>query len=273
MKELRERIAHAVEAIRTKQRPEFAIVLGTGLDGLVDRIKVDREVPYSKIPHFLASTAPGHRGELVLGTLEKRRVVALRGRLHLYEGHSCEQVVFPVRVARALGAKALIVSNAAGGLNPLFAKGDLMLIDDHLNLMGTNPLVGPNDESVGPRFPDMSEPYDRAFLELAEKLAIAAGFQARRGVYAAMTGPCLETRAEYRMLRTIGADAIGMSTIPEVIAGVHCGFRILGVSAITDMCLPDSLAKASLADILATARAAEPMMTELIRRFISAARL
>ncbi len=271
--ELRERIAHAVEAIRARQKPEFAVILGTGLDALAEKIKVEREVPYSKIPHFTPPTAPGHRGELVLGTLERRRVVALRGRLHLYEGHTPDEVTFPVRVARSLGARALIVSNAAGGLNPLFSKGDLMLIDDHINLMGTNPLIGPNDDAIGPRFPDLSEPYDRPFLELGEKLAIAAGFPVRRGVYAAMTGPCLETRAEYRMLRTLGADAIGMSTVPEVIAGVHCGFRILGVSVITDLCLPDALKKLSLEDVIATARTTEPMMTELIRRFLAAARL
>jgi purine-nucleoside phosphorylase len=269
----RQKIAQAVDAIRSKQKPEFAILLGTGLDGLAEKIKVEREIPYSHIPHFAVPTAPGHMGELVVGMLERRRIVALRGRLHLYEGHSLDQITFPIRVARALGAKGLIVSNACGGLHPLFQKGDLMLIDDQINLMGVNPLIGPNDDTLGPRFPDMSEPYDRAFLELAEKVAVSAGIRVRRGVYAAMTGPCLETRAEYRMLRTMGADVIGMSTVPEVIVGVHCGFRILGLSVVTDLCFPDALHKAELQEIVATARSAEPMMTELVRRFISAARL
>ncbi|MBI2900979.1 MAG: purine-nucleoside phosphorylase [Planctomycetes bacterium] len=270
---LRQRIQEAVESVRARQKPEFAIVLGTGLDGLAERIKVDRTVPYSRIPNFSATTVAGHRGDLVFGTLERRRVVALRGRLHFYEGHSLDEVVFPVRVARALGAKALIVSNACGGLNPLFSRGDIMLIDDHINLMGGNPLVGPNDDAVGPRFPDMSEPYDRAFLELAEQVALGAGIRLRRGVYAAMSGPCLETRAEYRMLRTMGADAVGMSTVPEVIAGVHAGFRVLGVSAVTDLCFPECLKKVRLEEIVAIARATEPMMTELVRRFVAAARV
>lgn len=271
--DLRKRIGQAVDAIHARQRPDFAIVLGTGLDGLADRIRVERTIPYDEIPHFAVPTVESHRGELVIGTLEKRRVVALRGRLHFYEGWTLSQITFPVRVARALGAKAMIVSNACGGLNPLFQRGDVMLIDDHINLMGTNPLIGPNDDDLGPRFPDMSEPYDRAFLELAERIAVGSGLHIRRGVYAAMTGPCLETRAEYRFLRTIGADAIGMSTVPEVIVGVHCGFRILGVSVITDMCLPDALRPAKVDEIIATAQATEPMLTEIVRRFVAAARV
>jgi len=271
--ELRKRIQQAVDAIRVKPRPDFALILGTGLDGLADKIKVERAIAYDEIPHFAVPTSPGHKGELVLGTLERRRVAALRGRLHFYEGWTLSQITFPVRVLRALGAKALLVSNAAGGLNPLFQRGEVMLIDDHINLMGVNPLLGPNDDSLGPRFPDMSEPYDRAFLEIAERIAIGCGIHLHRGVYAAMSGPCLETRAEYRFLRTIGADAVGMSTVPEVIVGVHCGFRILGLSVITDMCLPDALQKANVEEIIGTAQATEPMLTELVRRFVAAARV
>jgi purine-nucleoside phosphorylase len=182
-----------------------------------------------------------------------------------------EQITFPVRVMRALGAKALVVSNACGGLNPSFAKGDLMLIDDHLNLMGANPLVGPNDETLGPRFPDMCHPYDRDYLALAESIAAEEKLGVRRGVYAALTGPCLETRAEYRMLRAIGADAVGMSTVPEVIVGVHSGMRILGVSIVTDLCIPETLEPVKVEDIIAVAAAAEPRLSTLLRRFVARA--
>lgn len=270
---LREKVAAAVDHLRPRQKPEFAILLGTGLDGLGEKIRVDRAVPYSKIPHFAVPTVSVHRGEMVFGTLEKRRVVAMSGRLHLYEGYTHEQITLPIRVARALGAKALIVSNAAGGMNPLFQKGDLMLIDDHINLMGSNPLLGVTDDALGARFPDMSEPYDRAFQELAEKVSVGLGIRLRRGVYVGLTGPSLETRAEYRMLRMLGADAVGMSTVPEVIVAVQAGFRTLGVSVITDLCLPDHLEKANIQDIISTARAAEPMLTELVRRFVHAARI
>ncbi len=265
MGELRAKIEDAVRAIGAKAAPEVGIILGTGLGGLAQGIRREASIPYEKIPHFAKATVATHKGELILGTLEGRRVVAMEGRFHAYEGYSMEQVTFPVRVMRALGAGTLFVSNACGGLNPEFARGDLMLIDDHVNLMGMNPLVGPNDDSLGPRFPDMCAPYDRELLRTAEEVARAEGIAVRRGVFAAMTGPCLETRAEYRFLRTIGADAIGMSTVPEVIVGVHGGFRILGVSIVTDLCIPETLQPVRIDEIIATANAAEPRLARLFR--------
>ena len=268
---LRARIDEAVAAIKPQAPPEFAIILGTGLGALAQGIQKTAVLPYEKIPHFARSTATGHKGELILGTLEGRSVVAMEGRLHFYEGYTLEQITFPVRVMRALGAKALIVSNACGGLNPSYAKGDLMLIEDHLNLMGANPLIGPNDESLGPRFPDMCRPYDREYLRLAESIAADEKMTVRRGVYAALTGPCLETRAEYRYLRMIGADAVGMSTVPEVVVGVHAGFRILGVSIVTDLCIPETLEPVNVEQIIAVAVSAEPRLASLLRKFVARA--
>jgi purine-nucleoside phosphorylase len=244
------------------------IVLGTGRGALAQAIEKTAALPYEKIPHFARSTVASHKGELILGTLEGRSVVAMEGRLHQYEGYTMDQITFPVRVMRALGAKSLIVSNACGGLNPSFAMGDLMLIDDHINLMGANPLVGPNDDALGPRFPDMSHPYDREYLTLAQSIAADEKITVRRGVFAALTGPCLETRAEYRMLRAIGADAIGMSTVPEVIVGVHAGMRILGVSIVTDLCIPETLEPVDVKEIIAVAVSAEPRLGTLLRRFV-----
>jgi len=269
---LRQRIDEAVFVINPKLKPEFAVVLGTGLGALAQAIEKQAVIPYDNIPHFARSTVEGHKGDLILGTLEGRSVVAMEGRFHFYEGYTLDQITFPVRVMRALGAKALVVSNACGGLNPAYAKGDLMLIEDHINLMGANPLVGPNDESLGPRFPDMSAPYDVEFLKLAERVAAEKGMGVHRGVYAALTGPCLETRAEYRFLRRIGADVVGMSTVPEVIVGIHAGFRILGVSIVTDLCIPEHLEPAKLESILAAANAAEPRLTLLLREFMRRAR-
>lgn len=270
---LRERVAEAAKAIGAAHAPEFGIILGTGLGAVAAAIEKTATIPYETIPHFARSTVQSHKGDLILGTLEGRRVVAMEGRFHAYEGYSMEQITFPVRVLRALGAKALIVSNACGGLNPAFAKGDLMLIDDHLNLMGANPLIGPNDDTLGPRFPDMCRPYDADFLRVAEAVGKEAGIPLRKGVYAAMTGPCLETRAEYRMLKAIGADVIGMSTVPEVIVGVHAGFRILGVSIVTDLCDPDNLHPVNIQEIIAAAQAAEPRMARLLRGFVRDAAL
>ncbi|MCE9583344.1 MAG: purine-nucleoside phosphorylase [Planctomycetes bacterium] len=250
---------------KIKTRPKAAIILGTGLGSLAEEISKRVAFPYSEIPGFVTSTSQGHKGELVFGQLDGIPVVAMEGRFHFYEGYSMDQITLPVRVMRALGADILVVSNAAGGMNPMMHKGDIVLLDDHINLMGVNPLVGPNDERLGPRFPDMCRPYDPELLEMAEHASVHFGIRARRGVYVALTGPCLETRAEYRFLRQIGADCVGMSTVPEVIVAVHCGFRVLGLSVITDQCFPDVLEAVDIARIIATAQAAEPGMKALIR--------
>lgn len=265
---LRKKIEEAQSAIPLRAKPEFAIILGTGLGALAQSIQKDASIPYEAIPHFAQSTVQSHKGELILGSLEGRPVVAMEGRFHSYEGYSMEQITFPVRVMRALGAGALVVSNACGALNPAYQKGDLMLIDDHLNLMGANPLVGPNDESLGPRFPDMSRPYDVQFLKLAREVAQAEKLRVHEGVYAALTGPNLETRAEYRFLRTIGADVVGMSTVPEVIVGVHAGMRILGISIVTDLCIPETLEKVDVETIIAVAREAGPRLARLLKQFV-----
>lgn len=259
--------ADAVRAVqaRTKLVPEVAIILGTGLGGLADEMALETRIPYGEIPGFPLSTVESHAGQLLVGTLAGRRVMAMQGRFHRYEGYTLQQIAFPVRVLRQLGARTLVVSNACGGMHPLWGPGDLMLIADHINLLGDNPLVGPNDDRLGPRFPDMSAPYDAGLRARARAVALEQGITLREGVYVAVPGPNLETRAEYRMLRTLGADVVGMSTVPEVIAAVHLGMRVLGVSIITDQCLPDALAPASVEEIIAVARAAEPTLTALVR--------
>lgn len=261
-----QQIAEATEAVRgvCDAKPQVAIVLGTGLGALADRIKVRARIEYGDIPHFPTSTVDSHAGELVLGDLAGKRVVALSGRFHPYEGYSLQQVTFPIRVAKALGVSTLVVSNAAGGMNPQFRTGDLMVITDHINLMGDNPLIGPNDDRLGPRFPDMSEPYTETLIELAETISLEQGIKLLRGVYLACTGPCLETKAEYRFMRGIGGDAVGMSTVPEVIVAVHAGLKVLGFSVITDECLPDALEAADIERIIATANAAEPKLSALV---------
>jgi purine-nucleoside phosphorylase len=260
-------IAGAVAAVRAMSAlvPEVAIILGTGLGGLADAMQVEVAIPYDAIPGFPLSTVESHTGRLLLGTLGSRRVVAMQGRFHHYEGYSLQQVTFPVRVLRALGAGTLVVSNACGGMHPLWSAGDLMLIADHINLLGDNPLIGPHDASLGARFPDMSAPYDAALRTLARAVALEQGITLREGTYVAVQGPNLETRAEYRMLRALGADVVGMSTVPEVIVAVQAGMRVLGCSIITDMCLPDALEAASLERILAVAGRAEPRLTALVR--------
>ena len=260
--------AAAVVRSRSTQVPEAAIILGTGLGGLADEMKVSAEIPYADIPGFALSTVETHAGRLLLGTLGGRRVVAMQGRFHRYEGYSLQQVTFPVRVLHALGAPVLLVSNACGGMNPLWAPGDLVLLSDHINLLGDNPLIGPNDERFGPRFPDMSEPYDTALRVLARSIALEERIVLREGVYVAVPGPNLETRAEYRMLRTLGADVVGMSTVPEVIVAVHEGMKVLGLSIVTDQCLPDALEPADIARIIATAARAEPQLTRLVTRLV-----
>jgi len=266
-----ERIGEAVAAIRGRSSlsPSVAVILGTGLGGLAERIEVETAIPYEEIPHFPLSTVESHSGRLLLGTLAGRPVVAMQGRFHLYEGYTSQQVTFPVRVMRALGAETLVVSNACGGMNPLWAPGDLVLIADHINLLGENPLTGPNVDALGPRFPDMSEPYSHALQDLAVEVAVERKIPLRRGVYVAVAGPNLETRAEYRMLRVLGADVVGMSTVPEVIVAVHGGMRVVGISIITDACLPDALEPADIARIIATARSAEPKLTALVEGIVA----
>lgn len=266
MTELKKQIEEAAGAIRDRcsLTPRIAIILGTGLGMLAERIDVRASIPFSAIPHFPITTLDAHAGNLVLGMLAGKPVMAMSGRLHLYEGYTVLQVTFPVRVAKALGAKTLIVSNAAGGVNPQFSEGDLMVITDHINMMGDNPLIGPNDESLGPRYPDMSEPYTKSLIELAESVALSKEIRLQRGVYLACPGPSLETRAEYRFMRRIGADAIGMSTVPEVIVAVHAGLQVLGFSAITDECLPDALKPADVNRIVATAKRIEPKLAEIV---------
>lgn len=261
------RIREAASAIRerTEIAPRVGIILGTGLGRLGEEIDVESVIPYAEIPHFSPSTVESHPGRLLLGRLGGKPVVAMQGRLHRYEGYSLQEVTFPVRVLRALGAEVLVVSNACGGMNPLWSPGDLMLIADHINLLGENPLAGPNHDELGPRFPDMSAAYDPELQRLAAEVALDAGIPLRRGVYVAVTGPNLETRAEYRMLRAIGADVVGMSTVPEVIVAVHAGMRVLGISIITDACLPDALEPASLPQILAVAAGAEPQLSTIVR--------
>ncbi len=262
-----ERIGAAAHAVRQRfAKPiDAAIILGTGLGALADDIDIEVSIGYEELPNFPLSTVESHRGRLLCGTLGGKTVIAMQGRFHRYEGYSLQQVTFPVRVLRALGAETLIVSNACGGMNPLWQAGDLMLISDHINLLGDNPLIGPNDETLGPRFPDMSVPYEPALRALARKVAAEAGITLREGVYVAVPGPNLETRAEYRFLRTIGADVVGMSTVPEVIVARHGGMRVLGLSIITDLCLPDALEPTNLADILRVAREAEPQLTKVVR--------
>ncbi len=249
-------------------KPRVGIILGTGLGGLVEEVQAEASFPYGDIPHFPSSTAPSHKGRLVCGKLSGKNVMAMEGRFHFYEGYSLQQITLPVRVMKALGCDILLVSNACGGMNPQYNKGDIMLIEDHINLLGDNPLIGPNDDRLGPRFPDMCRPYDRELLALAQRIALEERIVCHKGVFVAVPGPNLETRAEYRFLRQGGADVVGMSTVPEVIVGVHSGLRNVGFSIITDMCLPDALEPAKLEDIIAVANAAEKQLRVLVRRLV-----
>ena len=268
---LYDKVFHAASVIREilPVPPRAAVVLGTGLGGLSKQIENQREIPYQDIPHFPHSTVMSHAGRVVAGTLNGVPVLAFDGRFHLYEGWDWEQITMPVRVAKACGAQALFLSGAVGGMNPMHAKGDLVFIEDHINLMPGNPLIGSNDERLGPRFPDMCEPYDRKLLAHALEIATDEKIRAHFGVYAAVSGPNLETRAEYRYLRAIGADVVGMSTVPEVIVGVHAGLRIFAACVITDRCLPDALEPAILEEIIKIANEAEPKLTRLVARLIA----
>lgn len=249
---------------KTDFRPDFLIILGTGLGRLASQIQVETSIPYNEIPHFPVSTVESHAGRLLFGTLSGKNVVAMQGRFHYYEGYSMQQIVFPVRVLKALSVNTLLVSNACGGMNPNFRRGDIMCITDHINLIGDNPLIGANDNELGPRFPDMSEPYTRSLIDLADTVALSKGIKMHHGVYVAVSGPNLETRAEYRFLRQIGGDVVGMSTVPEVITAIHMGMKVLGISVITDECFPDSLKAVEMKEILEAADMAEPKMTSVI---------
>ena len=266
--DLFEKTREAAAAIRKRSKvvPEIAIILGTGLGNLAKKIKADAVISYKNIPHFPVSTVESHAGQMTLGELSGKKVVAMEGRFHFYEGYSLADVTFPVRVMRELGAKILIVSNASGGLNLEYRKGELVLIEDIINFMGVNPLVGPNDERLGPRFPDMSAPFSGSLMKITEETARTEKISVRRGVYIGVTGPNLETRAEYRMMRNFGADLVGMSTVPEVIVGVHMGMEILGISVVTDLCDPDNLHAVDIKEIIKTANEAGPKLDRLIEK-------
>jgi len=268
--DLHQRVERAFETIRARSGlvPDVAVILGTGLGGLAKEIEVETAIPYQEIPGFPLSTVESHAGRLLLGRLRGKAVVAMQGRLHRYEGYSLQEVTFPVRVMRALGARVLVVTNVSGGMDPLWAAGELVLIADHINLLGDNPLIGRNDERLGPRFPDMSDPYDAGIRALARQIALDQGVTLREGVYVAVPGPNLETRAEYRMLRNMGADIVGMSTVPEVIVAIHGGMKVTGFSIITDQCLPDALAPVAIETILAIAARAEPGLTRLVAALV-----
>lgn len=270
MPELREQIAEAVTFIRKKAKlePEIGVILGTGLGALADDIEKEAVFPYGEIPHFPVSTVSFHAGRLILGTLNGKGIAAMQGRFHHYEGYTLKQITFPVRVMRALGAETLIVSTACGAVNPQFEAGDIMVITDHINFLGGNPLIGLNDDELGPRFPDMSEPYNRELIALTEQVALEEKIRIQKGVYAAMTGPNLETAAEYRFLRIIGADVVGMSTVPEDIVAVHSGMRVLGLAVVTDVCFPDTLQEADIEGIIQTAEETEPTLTKIIRKVV-----
>jgi len=268
--ELRTHIDETIRFIRTKTNaaPSIGIILGTGLGALAHEIQKEVEIDYGEIPHFPISTVESHHGKLLFGSLAGKKVVAMQGRFHYYEGYTMKQITFPVRVMKSLGVETLLISNAAGALNPSFVRGDIMLMTDHINLLGDNPLIGPNDETFGPRFPDMSEPYTMELLRSAERVASELGIKVQKGVYVAMQGPNLETRSEYRFLRTIGADAVGMSTVPEDIVAVHMGMKVFGVSIITDECFPDTLKPITLEEVIAVANKAEPKMTAIMKEVV-----
>jgi purine-nucleoside phosphorylase len=272
MEKLFDKIQDAKRYIESKTniKPAIGIILGTGLGKLAEAIQADAVIPYETIPHFAISTVEEHAGKLIVGTLSDKPVMVMQGRFHFYEGYSMQQIAFPVRVMKFMNVHTLIVSNACGGINPLFAPGTIMAITDHINLLGGNPLIGHNDNRIGSRFPDMSQPYSGELLKLISAIALDHKIPLAQGVYAAMTGPCLETRAEYRMLKTMGADCIGMSTVPEVIAAVHAGIKVLGLSVVTDACLPDALEPADIKKIIKTASDAEPRLVKLIQKVVEA---
>jgi purine-nucleoside phosphorylase len=270
MSNLIEKINETLSVIRKKANKnyEIGIILGTGLGGLVKDISVEHEIDYADLPHFPLSTVESHQGKLIFGKIGGKDVVAMQGRFHFYEGYTMQQITYPVRLMKFLGVKTLLVSNACGGMNPIYRRGDLMLMLDHINLLGDNPLIGKNEDELGPRFPDMSEPYDLGLIKIAEEVALENKIKIQKGVYVAVSGPNLETKAEYRFLRGIGADVVGMSTVPENIVANHMGMKVLGMSIITDECFPDSLKPAKVEEIIAAAMEAEPKMTLIMKEVI-----
>lgn len=270
MSELIKKIEESLNSIKGRSSKNYpiGIILGTGLGGLVKEIDIEQEIKYEEIPHFPLSTVESHSGKLILGKIYGKNIVAMQGRFHFYEGYSMQQITYPVRLMKFMGVETLLVSNACGGMNPLYRKGDIMLMVDHINLIGDNPLIGRNEEQLGPRFPDMSEPYNLELIDLAERVALENSINLQKGVYVAVAGPNLETRAEYRFLRQTGADVVGMSTVPENIVANHMGMRVLGISIVTDECFPDSLQAVDVQEIIKTAVEAEPKMTKIMKEVI-----
>ncbi|NWF88215.1 MAG: purine-nucleoside phosphorylase [Ignavibacteriaceae bacterium] len=270
MSDLKQKIEETLKVIRANSKEEYpiGIILGTGLGGLVKEIQVTHQIDYGDLPHFPISTVESHHGKLIFGKIADKRVVAMQGRFHYYEGYSMQQITYPVRVMKFLGVETLLVSNACGGMNPTYRKGDIMLMTDHINLLGDNPLIGPNEDELGPRFPDMSEPYNLELIKLAEKVAAENNIKVQKGVYVAVPGPNLETRAEYKFLRETGADVVGMSTIPENIVANHMGIKVLGISIVTDECFPETLKPVDVKEIIETAMMAEPKMTLIMKEVI-----
>jgi len=271
MEGLFEKIRTAVEYVRERvsTTPRFAIVLGTGLGAMADSIDAEVSIDYEEIPHFVKATGLGHAGHLIVGKLGGKNVVAMRGRLHYYEGHTMQELTFPLRVMHALGADELIMSSAVGSMNPQMDRGDIVVLTDHINLMGDNPLIGWNDDRLGGRFPDMAEPYSRERQALVESIALEKQIVVRRAVLAAVAGPNLETAAEYRFLRRIGADVVGMSTVPEVLVAVHAGMKIVALSIVTDVCPPDNLQPANITEIIKVAEATAPKLEELVTEYLT----
>ncbi len=271
MLKILEQANETAAAIRGKWQgsPKVGIILGTGLGGFAQEIKQEATIPYGELPHFPKSTVESHAGQLVCGTIGGVPVMAMEGRFHFYEGYSMQQITFPVRVMKQMGCHTLVVSNACGGMNPQYRAGEIMLIEDHINLMGGNPLIGKNDDRLGVRFPDVCDAYDKALLARVKQIAVEQKIAVQQGVYVAVSGPNLETRAEYRFLRMIGADVVGMSTVPECLAAKHAGMRVVGFSVITDMCLADHLEPVDLPKILAIAKGAEPALRSLVRATVA----
>jgi purine-nucleoside phosphorylase len=268
---LRQQLEETLRSIasRTNAHPTLGLIVGSGLGGLTKALRVEAEIDYSDLPHMLPATAPGHEGKLVLGTLGSQRLAVLAGRFHYYEGYPIGQVVYPVQLIRALGAKTVILTSIVGSMNPQMPPGSLVLLSDHINLMGVNPLIGPNDETLGPRFPDMSDPYDATLRQLALSVAKERGIPLREGVYVAVAGPNLETRAEYRFLRQISSDVVGMSMVPEVITARHVGLRVLAIVVVSDACIPEQLKPASIEELLRVAANTEPLLTAILEGVIT----